>query len=415
MEFNKYQPKKPVERRKKRKEGPEQQVIKPREPIVTTISIKRRGLGKLRGLLVYKKLMVTLMLVFALVVTACLVFVVFPAPPEPEPTPSIQALLPQPPEVDSSGLTDMPIDLQEVLLREIRVGTPGINSKNNEIIFAGGMDNVGNPKLTKVYMLNTETRIDRVISQIIPENSDVMNLVINDRYIVWADSTREGNCILKYQERESGTVRVIKECPLSVPKLRLGGSLLAFSERTGDKQDKLYVYDLTSGESVTLAVFEDSPYGISPPDIDGERVAWSDADTSGDQVNNSIIKIAENGSVSTYSPQMYAFGPLIHGRALCWIDQNRGPDASLFLSVDRQAPVLIEEGGVDGYAIGDNFIAYCKEDKVYAYFYERGQRVLLSKEQKRVQLAVAEGGMVAWFDVSREDINRDLLYYTRIK
>ncbi len=244
-----------------------------------------------------------------------------------------------------------------------------------------------------------------------------MNLALNDRFIVWADAKRTGSCNIRYLNRATRAIRTVKNCPISVPKLRLEDNVLCWTERTADKEDKLYAYDLNTSESVTLAVFYDSPAGASPPGIGGGKIVWAEDDDSGDQIGNSVIRTLTLGSgeVETFVTGMYVFGPQTNGVATVWIDQNRGPDASLYMSADTQPIRCIEKGGVNDYALGNRFVAYHKDGVLYAYLFKENKKVRISGEGETVILSGVYGDTVVWFDVSNDAVNRDIVYYAAIE
>ena len=379
------------------------------------INTPKRGVKRLKQILLTPVAFVVGGVILTGLAIWLLAALVFPAP-EPDQQPAKNTFGYIPGEITSKVDESFKLDVKEIMLRVRKIGDPVING--SEAIFAGGMDSAGNPKLRTVYYYDLKKNVDKgAMSEIVLQNDDLMNLAFNDRFIVWADAKRSGSCNIRYLNRSTGAIRTVKNCAISVPKLRLEDNMLCWVERTADKEDKLYAYDLDTSESVTLAVFHDSPAGVSPPGIGGGQIVWAEDDDSGDQIGNSVIKTLslDSGEVETYVTGMYVFGPQTNGAATVWIDQNRGPSASLFMSVNAQSIQCIEKDGVDDYALGDNFVAYHKDGVLYAYLFEENTKVRISGKSENVILSGVYGDTVVWFDVSNDSVNRDIVYYATIK
>ena len=382
-------------------------------PMFYSIRTRSRGAKRLRHLLSTPATLVAGGVIVLGLAAWLVIDLVFPAPEIQPPAPNTFGYIigEISPEIDEAFRPDV----KEIMLRVRKIGDPVING--GEAIFAGGTDSAGNPKLRTVYYYDLKKKTDRPLSEIVLQNDDLMNLALNDRFIVWADAKRTGSCNIRYLNRSTGAIRTVKNCPISVPKLRLEDNVLCWTERTADKEDKLYAYDLNTSESVTLAVFYDSPAGASPPGIGGGKIVWAEDDDSGDQIGNSVIRTLTLGSgeVETFVTGMYVFGPQTNGVATVWIDQNRGPDASLYMSADTQPIRCIEKGGVNDYALGNRFVAYHKDGVLYAYLFKENKKVRISGEGEKVILSGVYGDTVVWFDVSNDAVNRDIVYYAAIE
>lgn len=315
--------------------------------------------------------------------------------------------------IEIQDVSDFNITEREIMLRVRKIGDPYVYG--DEALFAGGTDSAGNPKLRAVYHYDFNTNVDSTVSQIILQNDDIMNIVFNEKYIVWADSDRNGGCIIRYLNRDNQAIRTVKSCSISTPKLELEDNLICWVERTANKQDKLYLYDLDTSESVTLAVFKNSASGVSPPGMGGSKIAWVEDDETGDQIGYSVIKILdiETGDIQVYSTGMYAFAPKTNGDVVVWIDQNRGPDASLFM-MRGQSIYCIEDGGVDNFDLGDDFVAYHKDGALYVYQYDTNKRMKINRDDEDVILSGVYGKSVVWFDVSNDAISRDIVYVSTV-
>lgn len=378
------------------------------------IRMRSRGIKRVKQLLAHPAAFFAICgLVLVLAVWAIIAWIV--PPPAPDKKPAKNTFGSFIGEVDTRIDESFAPDVKEIMLRVKKIGDPVIYG--DEAIFAGGTDSAGNPKMRVVYHYDLKTKADSTLSQIVLQNDDIMNLAMNDRYIVWEDANRTGSCVIRYLNRSNQAIRTVKTCTIAVPKLRLDGDMLCWVERTGDKLDKLYAYDLKTSESVTLAVFNDSPAGTSPPDIGGGKIVWAKDDDSGDQTGNSVIQSLTlgTGEVGSFVTGMYVFGPLTNGNVTVWIDQNRGPDASLYMSGQSKDIQCIEKSGVEGYALGDDFVAYQKTGVLYAYLFDENVKVRISKQGQKVILSGVYGNTAVWFDVSNAAITRDIVYYATIE
>lgn len=378
------------------------------------INIRSRGLKRIKQILTHPIAFFSGAAVLGIGLIWLLVSLVSPAA-EPEATPALNRLGNVAGTVTAEVDTSFSPEVREIMLRVRKIGDPVISG--DEALFAGGTDSAGNPKLRTVYHYDLINNVDSTVTDIVLQNDDILNLAFNDKYIVWADAKRSGSCIIRYLNRGTGAVRTVKACPIATPKLRLEGDMLCWIERTAAAQDKLYLYDLSTAESVTLAVFNGSASGVSPPGLGGGEVAWAEDDRSGDQIGNSVIKTLDlgTGTVQTYVTGMYVFGPLTNGGTVVWLDQNRGPNASLYMLDQKQSVVCVASGGVTDYALGKNFVAYQKDDGLFAYFYKENRVVRINAEGRKVILSGVYGDTVVWFDVSDDSITRDIMYYSSIE
>ena len=190
---------------------------------------------------------------------------------------------------------------------------------------------------------------------------------------------------------------------------------MVWVERTGETQDKLYMMDLTTKEVTTLAIYEDSPMGVSPPGVCSTDIVWVEPHPDQpDSEQYNVIKtlpLGENaGTVTTYEPGMYAFKPMTNGSAIIWSDNFASADANLYLSQNGAMPKKLAEN-VSGYGIADNFVAYCQNGRIYVYFLATGELAQLSKSTEYAMLADVSSHGVTWFDITDKNRERDILKF----
>lgn len=88
---------------------------------------------------------------------------------------------------------------------------------------------------------------------------------INEKWLVYLDVQGQGGGNLRVWNRQTGESRILKTVHMGVPYLTLWEDTVFWTERTGSSRFKLFACDLTTGESVTLAVLETAPQPFPGP------------------------------------------------------------------------------------------------------------------------------------------------------
>lgn len=252
------------------------------------------------------------------------------------------------------------------------------------------------------------------------KNDNIVFIDIDDGNIVYFDGKSSGGGVICYYNAESNRVTELKQVYYGTPEVKLSGDCAVWLERTDKTTDKLYMMDVKTRELTTLAVFNNSPFGMSQPGVCSPRqgygyVVWADYNEQyPDNLNFSTIKtrsIPYNEERSQdYEVDMYVHDPVTNGRAMAWTDGNEGESSSLFLSVDRAMPKRMAEN-VSYHGLGDGFLAWCEDGVIYAYFYDSGEKVRVTRPSELAMLTEVSDKGVVWFDITETRRLRDILKF----
>lgn len=331
---------------------------------------------------------------------------------EEQPDLSVPIITPQP---EDQGFDD---DIKEVLLTYNIIASPV--KYGDEIAYVSGKDKDGFSSLGKVLIYNTKDKTTSEVAGITKQNDNLLELQMNERWIVYLDSKEMGGGLICAYDRQKNTGFVMKEYRLAMPKVRLSGDKVVFTEQTSAQKDKVFLYDLNTQESVAMALMRGIPsYVTSAPDICESEVVWAGKDPNAhDDKKNAIYSYPLTGTAgeqpSIFATETVVHDPMTNGRVRAWSDALKEPEVTqLYISVDGGAAIKVDEGVVE-YDLGENFVAYTKGEVLYAYFWEDNRRVQVSKEGEKAMLAHASEDSVVWFDITDETRSRDILKYAVI-
>ena len=181
-----------------------------------------------------------------------------------------------------------------------------------EILFATGASEEACNRLVR---LNPET--GAFVNIDIPLVHDTIRYPVeNDTLILYADCKAAGGGSIVRLDKATGETVMLSEFAMEAPKLALEATYAVWTERTDEKTAKLTVCDVTSGELLTLAVFNNSPYAESDPSIKSGQVIYADADTAtpGDSLIRTVL-LADN-SRWDFSAGSFVHDPKVRGRPL---------------------------------------------------------------------------------------------------
>lgn len=328
-----------------------------------------------------------------------------PAPPTPTPIPT-----PTPRPAEAADLAELqseivPPDSAKYVSDPMRFG--------DEIIYTGGNDETG-PRNDRLYIYNMSEHASAAVNGIVKEFDDFFQPQLNENWILWLDQKRGGGGRICVMNRQSSEIFTVKEYYVGQPKVTLAGGRVCWTERTGSRMDKVFLYDLASRENVCLAMFENMVFGQSDCHMSGNEVVWADIDTvesneSMTDAKGAIHSVAldeSGGEMQRFSAGTYVHDPQTNGTDRVWSDANHGEHPNLYLSIGGGVPRQIAED-VAGYGIGSNFVAYVQNEQVHIYAWgEREFERVISMEGERCIFAGVSDETVFWFQtgVSAEDV-----------
>ena len=320
---------------------------------------------------------------------------------------------PTPQEQQAGDLSDR---IREVLLtNQFRyVSKPALIG--DEIYFASGADNALNPALVNIYQSTAATsnsQVPQKIEGIEAQNDHILSLAVSADYIVYFDAKETGGGTIMAYDRTSKTVTPLKTVLYGVINIYLEGQWAFWVERTAPQERKLFMMNVKNGELTTLKVYGDSPMGLSEPGVCDTEIVFVEEDperANSEQYNHIVRQSLSTGEKTTFDPGMYAFDPVSNGSALAWSDHFGAADSTLYLSVDGSMPRKMAEN-VSGYGLGENFLAWCENGQIWAYYYRTDELFRVSRPAEYAQLETVSDHGVAWRDVTDEQRERDILKF----
>ena len=302
---------------------------------------------------------------------------------------------------------------KEVVVKQQYIADPFFF--NDNIYYTAGKDNVGGPKMANLYLYNIEKQSEEQVADVELKNDDLFQPQKNEKFLVWVDSKRAGggNIMAKASTGQSFIVRTYYA---GLPKIVLEGDTLLWIERTGSRMDKLFICDLNTQENATLAMFENSVYGMSDVSAFNKTVAWAEEEPAPteDGGEQSVVRLAKldgkGGQPDILSPHMYVHDPVTNGEVVAFIDSNHEENSKLYIMKVKGQPQLVEEG-VLHYAMGSDFLVYSKDHKIFIYIWEYDVRKQITPELEQAMLIGVSSDTVLWYQLGQE---RDILKYASI-
>ena len=286
---------------------------------------------------------------------------------------------------------------------------------NGEIVFTGGKVVDGRALMTNLFFYNPDTREANELDYKL-QYDHFLFPSMNDDWLVFIDGKFDGGgrIMAMRRGRSSGKPRVVKEFYVGQPEIKLYDHYIVWTERTGTRMDKLYICDLETQESATLAMFNNSEYGQSLPSFMNGLIVWADAygEFSTQSGATSCINYARLTSrIYTYEPGTYVHDPEGNGAYFAWLDSNHAPGAKLYGAKGPSDPVLIDEGVVE-FGLGSDFVVYSKAETIYVYVFEDAASYRITPEGEKAQFMGVSGDVAFWMDVTSRE--RDIMKFAPI-
>lgn len=319
-----------------------------------------------------------------------------PVPPEPTPSPS-----PSPAPLRNIDFASVTRELQ---LEQAFVGYPVF--MDGKLLFAGNSDNSDGSKFDKLYLYDPDEGDYAAFPSPELQNYTLANLACNEKWIAYLDHKDSGGGFIMAMKKEDKQPFKIKTYYTGIPRLCLLGDTLLWTERTGTNMDKLFALDLNTLENVTLFTFSSSPYGVSACSAYGDEIVWAnyDPDQSDSEAKanpkSSIVTLKVGAAhTDSYKPGVYVHDPVANSEAVAWMDGNHSPSQKLYIRIGTDEPEAIAEG-VTAYAFGKSFLAYCQNERLYAYSLREKQPFPVTEDgTKSILIGVSEN-RILWYDIT---------------
>lgn len=270
--------------------------------------------------------------------------------------------------------------------------------------------------LLDLYFYEPDSRTAQKINVTL-QNDHFMFPKFNGHWLVYLDAKQNGGGYLTMLDLtdESAEPVIIKEIYAGLPEPMLDGDCVAWIDRTGTRMDKLFVCRLDTLETTVVSMFSNNSYGQSLPYFRNGTLIWADANSSGASGSDdtSVIYSMQIGSpsLSTYSAGTYVHDPQTNGTYTAWLDAHHSPDTCLYYSKNGDQPTKIASGVVQ-FGMWDTFIAYSKDEVIYAYRFDNGKTYRISAEYEAAQFLGVSDSCVIWMDVTSRE--RDIIKFSRL-
>ena len=238
----------------------------------------------------------------------------------------------------------------------------------------------------------------------INETNNYFEPLMNEYWIVWLETVGKGGGRILGYDRMTKEIFVIREYSYGMPKLQLSENYCMFVCSTGAKSDKLYLYDLATKENVMLRKYQynKEPFSISTPSICPTEMIWIDA--MDEEIGTTTIKSykLKEGIAFEQAPYLinsYVFDPITNGEVIVFLNTQRSLEGDLMISISGAQPLTVASG-VMNYDLGDNYVAYTKDEAVYVYYWSDGSTGRLSNMNSRAVLASVNENICLWYDIT---------------
>ncbi len=333
-------------------------------------------------------------------------------------TPGAAATATPKPSPVAQDIVDLTDGAKVLTTTDNSLGFPGVSADG--VLYAAGTGSLDQPVLKTLYFHSFKTDEAEKIAEAKVKNGEIYETLCNDKWFVWVDTNRAGSNVIRAMNRESKEITDLKTCKNQMPKLRMSGDFVIFTEQTGEEEDTLYLVDLVSQENIALATFQDATtYAVSAPSVWNNEIVWAGADPADESGATSAIyrfrildPMPDDVKPDVIRTGTYVHEPMTNGKVLVWIDANKGPSPNLYISVDGGETKLVESA-ITSYALTDDFVVYAREGTIYLYAWETDTYAQLTPAGTRAIQPAASGETVVWYDAT-DATKPDQLVYRRV-
>ena len=302
-------------------------------------------------------------------------------------------------DIVSTAVTAETTDISD-RQNEARIRSNSINypyAFGNEIIYSSRRNGKGGFKRLIIYTIDKASEKEYTVSV---KYNNINGLVMNSDYIAFLDSSETGGGRICVVDRSTGEQKSVKDYAYAMPKLVLVGNKLVFMQQAGTSTDRLYIYDMDTGESVCAKVFEGTVGLNGGVSADGNSIMYSVLYYEDDVLKSHITEIdLSTGTETSYDSERYAYAPQKNNGRIVFLSSASGGPDDLYISENGETPYLLESD-VTNMQVGEGFVAYTKDDVIYAYVFQTGRRYKLSKDISKGLLQMVNGSIVLWYDVT---------------
>ena len=252
----------------------------------------------------------------------------------------------------------------------------------------------------KLYLHDTETGEDTLVPGISMKYDNILDICMNESYIVFLDAHANGGGRVCGYDRQAQKMFAIKEYVYAAPKLSLSGNMLAFMQQAGTNLDRLYFYNLQTGEGIAYRVFSGLPAEPTAVDIEGDSVVYAIPFTTDDgNVRSRVYRLSlSTGEEVANEPGKHISYIKTNGEQTAFLSSASGAPTDLYL-FDGMLPTLLASEVVN-FEVEETHIVYTQNDVVMVYSFETKRHYKLNSNTSRGLLADAHGSEICWYDIT---------------
>jgi hypothetical protein len=300
---------------------------------------------------------------------------------------------------------------------EIMTADSGYNIKNDPymdgdtIIFSSDTDKSNGLFLNTVVLYDTVEDTFTELSGVDQKYDNILETKLSGHWAVWVDSLVLGGGRICAYDLSTGEMFVVKEYAYTIPEISLSGDRLAFMQVAGEDAQRLYLYDLSSREGVTLRLYDAAEKECGAVSLSATDMVWPEYSTGNRSYVQRLLLSGGEGTFDNPDFGESAYGPKTNGTDIVFTTTRIPEEGDLMLSMDGDVPVKIAEG-VLSYEIGTDYVVYMKGEQIYAFGMDSAmQTVEITSEATRGVLSSVNGNKVCFYDTTDETGSVDIVRF----
>ena len=292
----------------------------------------------------------------------------------------------------------------EIVIPEYQYATDVTVTGNTILAAVGNYTPDGTAAFVRAYLYDTEAGTHTFLP--LPLNYKSIRFpVMNERWIVYLDSASNGGGRMMAYNRETKQAKALKTVHMGLPRAQLWENTAVWMERTGQSRDKLFAVDLETGESVTIAIYDSSPYALSRPYIFGSTLLYTAPDGT-----LTRLDLSTGASETVPLEAGYVHDPQMNADGIAYLDSDHDSTGHV-LFFNGTETIEAASGAVD-FFLGDGFIAYSRHDKNYVFYYGDRTTFCTTRSDEVAMLLAAGGKVMVWMDVTWRD--KDIMEFMTV-
>lgn len=280
----------------------------------------------------------------------------------------------------------------------------------DNIIFSTVTDRTKGAFLNAVILFNVKNKTYTTLPNVEKKYDNILETKLSGNYAVWVDSLTGGGGRICAYDLTANQMFVVKEYAYAIPNLSISGDYLAFMQVAGPDSSRLYLYNLKTRQDVTVRYYNTADKSSGNVSLSGSDLVWSEYSTGNmAQIQRLMLQSPAEYQNPDWGSSVY--GPKTNGKDIVFSTARTPDQGNLMLSIGGSAPVQIAQNPVQ-YEIGDHFVVYMKDQKIYVYGINNSVKTTeLTSQATRGLLASMNGNKVCYYDITDSDLAVETVRY----